>query len=263
MPFTPRKTLDSQQITALNYFLVEGVLPREASTTAGIDAQRFNGACDSVAHCFRGHAVHYNRFLAGENLVDADPLRLDYELRLCRLQAQHQRCVENFCRTDDYTRQVLKNHRSQEGVAPLTNKAITGDIRFLQLAQSIRREMDQLEVKLQERIEELAAYYERTEASRKAAEAASPPSTPPTTPSSSPPPNQPPAARSSTPIEPQTQSAKTVTETTTPAQRLAPIAKPSPLLSREEFLAALDPRSIPTIPQPARKPDKYQATPSG
>jgi hypothetical protein len=256
MHLSPPKPLDRPQQQALNYFFIDAVNPRDCCAAAGIDAQSFDEACSPFARSLRGHNVPYNRMLTAKNPVDADPLRLDYEMRLCRLQAQHQRCIENFRRTDDYSSQVLKNHLSQPGARPLSNKAISGDIRFLQLARQIRQEMDQLEARLQDHIEQLAARYHA------APSELSPPTPPPDTPPSSPPVNEPATASSQVKPAPQTTLDKAVTENSpkpqvkpqplTPPQRLAAATRPDALLTREELLLALSPKNTPALDPPMR-----------
>jgi hypothetical protein len=263
MSLAPQTLLDSRQQQAINYHFVEAVAPREAAAAAGIDGQLFDEACGKVACCFRGHGVAYNRFLSAQNPIDADPLRLDYELRLCRLHAQHQRCIENFRRTDDYRRHALKIHLSQQAAEPLSNREISGDIRFLQLARQIRQEMDQLEAKLQEHIEQLAAYYHKTEAAKKAADATAPPTSPPATPSPTPPPNQPKTTSPSPASASQAINTKPVTANSGAARIPGRPETPPPPITREEFLAALAANNIPPVEHPPKKPDKRQAASGG
>jgi hypothetical protein len=269
MPHTqemPVAALSDAEQDLLNHYLVDAAEPAHACAAARISKERFDEIYSAFAPCFRGHAVQYNRYLTGNNILDADPLRLDYELRLTRLQAQHQSCIDNFNRTDRYASYLLKTHLAQPGADPLPPKMISGDIRFLQLARAIRFEMDQVELKLKERVEQLTEYRNRALGRKKAGEEKagemsdaepapppSPPANPTSTPSPSPPSNAP-AAHASTPLTPvaktlnaNPQHSRAQAPAPSVARRLPANNQAAPICSRQELLEALNQKNIPTF----------------
>jgi hypothetical protein len=246
----PRRTiamLSTAQSAAIHCTLVLGLPEPEAAKSAGISASQAKEAFGCFDEVIPGRKVNFNRLFAKNDPLASDRRLLRYEIQLGRLEYQHDECIQSWRRTKEHADKL--HERLPDAVDEDGNprKPYVGDIRFLQLAKNIRREMEKIEEAIAERIEHL----EKVHSLGKTAVA-------------------PPKRELTTPTEPANPlgvitSHSATSATTTPSQS-PPQGRtlPSELLRMlgSKFTPAPNspppPRKeIPTIEPPPRKKDKY------
>lgn len=240
--------LTAAENLAIHLALVFALPAEKAAQVAGALPKAVSDAVQRIGPCLRGRVIPFDQYLSESPAPDRDSFRLDKEVQLAQLQHQHEDCLRAWTITADHAIKVAeyeRNHPMADSGPP--KKPYVGDLRFLQLAKHIRREMDKVELAIAKHLEELkesdnTAWKKSEPTLEKVAE----------TPIVQVEPNPTEyAASKATPSKllPALTAARVATVQTlfgTDAHPVSPSQKP-----------IYKPREIPTIAAPPRKKDKY------
>lgn len=147
--------LTTSQSAAIHCALILGLPEPEAAKCAGIPLNEAQTAISQIDHVIRGRKIDFNRWLSGGDPVQADQRLLFYEIQLGRLEYQHDECVSSWRRTKEHADKLHEKCSEPLDAHGKPIKPFVGDIRFLQLAKNIRREMEKIEKLIVDRLEEL------------------------------------------------------------------------------------------------------------
>jgi hypothetical protein len=249
----PKKDLfmfSSRENFAIHIALLFSLTAEKAAEVAGVCNQTINDALLKIFPKIRGRTIDYGEYLAPNARPDRDSFRLDKEVQLAQLQHQHDECLSAWTISVEHARILFEQHKklaTPDSAPP--KKPFVGDIRFLQLAKHLRREMDKIEQGIAKHIQELAdkAPAQKSEDSNTSD---SPASSEVLTSQASP------HAKEQSPDR--SISAKPLPAMT--AARVATVKSPietSPTPPIAAAQAVYKCREIPTIEPPPRKRDKY------
>jgi hypothetical protein len=155
--------LTTSQSAAIHCALILGLPEPEAAKLAGIPIDQAQNAIGQAAQAIRGRRIDFSRWLTGgdsvKDPVQGDSRLLFYEIQLGRLEYQHDECVGGWRRTKEHADKLHEQLPNPLDADGNPKKPFVGDIRFLQLAKNIRREMEKL---ITDRIEELQKQQQST-----------------------------------------------------------------------------------------------------
>lgn len=227
--------LTAQESLAIHCALVLGLPEPQAAKTAGIPQEAAAKAIAAVEKTLPGRKLDFNRLLEG------DPLLMRYEIELARLEYQHMECLEAWRATKEHAQQLAAKLTDVVDEKERPRKPFVGDIRFLQLARQIRREIEKLELAILQRHETL------TDAVKPTAEKPQASSKPPETQPDTPPDTQ---SKSKSETQPKTQPKAAEKPSSPPKNAEAPSSKPADPKTAEQKPAQPPPAASP----PERKP---------
>lgn len=240
--------LTAAENLAIHLALVFALPAEKAAQVAGALPKAVSDAVQRIGPCLRGRVIPFDQYLSDTPRSGRDSFCLDKEVQLTQLQHQHDECLRAWTITADHASKVAeyeRNHPTADSGPP--KKPYVGDLRFLQLAKHIRREMDKIELAIAKHLEELKEAHDAA-LKKSASELDKVAKVQPVH------------------VEPKTTEVA-ASNTNTPkhlpaltAARAAPVhslldlsAKPSSHLVNPNY----EPREIPTIAPPPRKKDKY------
>ncbi len=151
--------LTTSQSAAIHCALILGLPEPQAAKLAGIPIDQAQAAIGQIEPVVRGRKIDFSRWLtAGDSVKDpvqSDSRLLYYEIQLGRLEYQHDECVCSWRRTKEHADRLHEQLTGPLDAKGNPQKPFVGDIRFLQLAKNIRREMEKIEKLIAERLDEL------------------------------------------------------------------------------------------------------------
>jgi hypothetical protein len=148
--------LSTAESAAIHCALVLGLPEPQAAKSAGVDSAAASRAISLVEEVIPGRRVDFNRWFATEDPLRGDRRLLRYEIQLGRLEYQHDECIQSWRRTKEHADALQEQAPNVIDDNEKPRKVYVGDIRFLQLARNIRREMEKIEKLIDDRIEYLS-----------------------------------------------------------------------------------------------------------
>lgn len=227
--------LTTAQSTAIHCSLVMGLPELEAAKHAGIPESEASVAIFSASQSFRGKVIDFTKWLDRDSKFRGDSLLFTYEVHLARLEYQHNECLKCWRRSMEHADKLHEQFPDPVDDEGKIKKPYVGDIRFLQLARNIRREMEKVQKAIAEHLEAVSKRTVTNEAPATVSQAVEPAPSPPA-----------PAISSASPVKKLSPTAQELFST---ARDPLPPSNPAP--------SAWRPKEIPSIQPPPRKKDKY------
>jgi hypothetical protein len=148
--------LSTAENLAIHLAFVFALPSEKAATIAGANQLAVDAAVTRLTPSIRGRMIDYADYLAPTPDFQHDAFRLDKEIQLAQLQLQHDECLRAWAISVEHANHLAEwNSKQPISEAAPPKKPYVGDIRFLQLAKHLRREMEKIESQIAAHLKEI------------------------------------------------------------------------------------------------------------